>query len=199
MDLRLLTENILIFRFKNTPVYFSGATIAFLVFIFGWGMFIEDKYFYFIMSFITLSFLHELGHFYFIRRAEAKAHKISIHLFGGSVEYEHVDDPWESFLISSGGIMVQLLLIPIAYCFYYLYGPFENQAVQSVYFVFTIHNSIFVCINLLPIQGLDGYNIWRYLQQSLKTFNASRNFQSPRLNKAKTRKVLSFEKIKKEL
>lgn len=91
-------------------------------------------------------FFHDLGHLFFIRFFKYKINKITFYPFGGLILYECKNDSiFRFFLISVGGVLVNLLL----FIFFNFIG---NKLLADI-------NLFFILINLIPINPLDGAKI----------------------------------------
>lgn len=92
----------------------------------------------FLMIYLII-FLHELGHLFFINLFKRKIKNIEVHPYGIIIDlYEENSNNYKDLLISCGGIMINILLM-----------PFLNNELREINLYFLIFNS-------LPIYPLDG-------------------------------------------
>jgi Zn-dependent protease len=116
-----------------------------------------------LLSIVFIHFVHEIGHAFFLGIYGYNIEYVKIYAFGGACAYS--DDGAESkeLMISAGGILFQLLLMVIWYLIFYLFHVFDVNCfpaiIQTLTGFFIFLNSIIIIINLLPIKGLDGYEI----------------------------------------
>jgi len=127
-------------------IHYSFWLLAF-VFLFS-GLYME------LLLFLIVIILHECGHLTFCILFKQDVKKISLSAVGGllAVKFKNAR-AWELFLIYSGGIMINALLIFLALMIKdYQYSK-----------VFINYNIIFIIFNILPIHPLDGYKILELL------------------------------------
>ncbi len=124
-----------------------------------------------ILSFLII-IIHEIGHIFFLKIFKVSIDKITIYPFGGLITTHKLINypPLKELLISLGGIMNQILLIPIFKTL--LSSSYINS---YTYYLFMKLNLSILLFNLLPIIPLDGYlilssilNIWiPYLKSNI--------------------------------
>ena len=132
------------------------------IFLFTLLIFILIGRFKFIIYFMLLILVHELGHIFMSLLFKWKIDKIVILPFGGLTKYnEIINRPLkEEFFVSISGIVLQLILYKIIHNYIdYKYFGFIN------YFI--------IIFNLLPIYPLDGSKILNVLFNKLTSFKNS--------------------------
>jgi Zn-dependent protease len=112
-------------------------------------------------SYITIIFVHELGHAAIARRLGYEVTAIRIGLVHGRCEYEHPDSAWEASLVSWGGILAQLLVAALVFAIAgVVSGNLSDRFGPIVIFLGYI-NIIIAAVNLTPRAPFDGYLAWR--------------------------------------
>jgi len=154
-----------IFSVLGVPVYLHASAILALFF------FIATKGFVFglfaTIAFFLLMFIHELGHAVFVRYYRHELESINLYPLHGSCEY-YIDERFlPETLIIAGGLIFQVVVFIIWFSFVTvleLLGSYSLIAlIKPLTYIFLTINSITIVINLLPIRGLDGYELWRLL------------------------------------
>ena len=125
-------------------------------------MFILLGRFKFLVYFMVLILVHELGHIITSLIFKWKIDKIIILPFGGLTKYnEIINRPLiEEFLVSISGILLQLI-------FYNFIQNYIN------YNYFPIINNFIIIFNLLPIYPMDGSKILNVLFNKITNFKNS--------------------------
>lgn len=143
---------------KNTlnKIYFHP------IFLFTLLVFILIGRFRFIIYFMLLILVHELGHVLMSLLFKWKIDKIIILPFGGLTKYnELINRPLiQEFLVGISGILLQII-------FY----KFTHDYINYKYFSFI--NYFIIIFNLLPIYPLDGAKILNNLFNVITTFKNS--------------------------
>ena len=118
--------------------------------------------FRFIIYFMLLIIIHELGHVLVSKLFKWKIDKIIILPFGGLTKYNEIINRslMEEFLVAISGVIVQII-------FY----KFIHDYIDYKYFNFI--NYFIVIFNLLPIYPLDGSKILNVLFNVITTFKNS--------------------------
>ena len=118
--------------------------------------------FKFIIYFMSLILVHELGHIIMSLMFKWKIYKIIILPFGGLTKYnELINRPlMEEFLVAISGILLQLI-------FYNFIQNYIN------YRYFSLINYFIIVFNLLPIYPLDGSKILNVLFNKITNFKNS--------------------------
>lgn len=95
---------------------------------------------------IFVLMIHEIGHLLFIILFNNSVSNIIIYPFGGVINYELKNDfIYKELLITLGGVLFNLL-------FYLLFKMLKLELLANI-------NLVFLAINLIPIQPLDGSRI----------------------------------------
>ena len=132
------------------------------IFLFTLLIFILIGRFRFIVYFMMLILVHELGHILMSLFFKWKIDKIIILPFGGLTKYnEMINRPLiEEFLVSISGILLQLI-------FY----KFIHNYIDYKYFKFI--NCFIIIFNLIPIYPLDGSKILNVFFNKITSFKNS--------------------------
>ncbi len=117
------------------------------------------------LAFFSLMLSHELGHAYFVKKYGHRLLEVRVYPIHGMCLYEH-DARWRpETLVIAGGLLAQLALL---ICWLALLGILGFLAPVSairwldpVTYIFLPLNALTILINLLPLPGLDGYELWR--------------------------------------
>jgi stage IV sporulation protein FB len=140
-------------------------------------------YFYIFLSILSGDFktiiilyliiiFHELGHVYWLKKFKYSILKITIYPFGGITNYYSLvnHNIKEHILISLGGIINQIILIPIFYLLF-KYNLINNYS----YHLFNTYNAALIIFNLLPIIPLDGSKVYNlFLEYFLSYYLANK-------------------------
>jgi stage IV sporulation protein FB len=95
---------------------------------------------------IFVLLIHEIGHLLFIILFKNSVSNIIIYPFGGVINYELKNDfIYKELLITLGGVLFNLL-------FYLLFKMLKLELLANI-------NLVFLTINIIPIQPLDGSRI----------------------------------------
>jgi len=119
-------------------------------------------------AFAALILVHELGHFAAARALGLKVFAINISGLGGSCVTQAPRDVRGTFLLFSGGLAAQTVLLLLTLAVVAMQGHPESPVGQSVFFTFTVVNLVVAAINLVPgkIDGnlsTDGAVLWDLL------------------------------------
>ena len=127
-------------------------------------------YFNYFLIISIILIVHDLGHLFFMKLFHIYINKIEILPFGSMI---HTDIKYniesnKLFLISSGGVLFQLILNII---FYLLikYSLLSNYSYQ----IFLTYNKLIIIFNLLPIIPLDGSKIFISLIERFLSYKRS--------------------------
>lgn len=108
---------------------------------------------FFFETFIMFTILlcHELGHLFFLKKYKRKITNITFYVFGGVIKHSQGNNVsvLEDFLISFGGVFVNLILMIVFY----------KLNLQT----FLIINYCILLFNIIPINPLDGSKIMKSL------------------------------------
>lgn len=118
---------------------------------------IISGYINYLLIYLIIMFFHELGHILVIKILGYKINSLTIYPFGCIIETNiNLNIPsYHLFLISSAGILMQLLLFLI------------HTTNSYNYLIFTHLNISLIIYNLLPIIPTDGYKILMSLTENI--------------------------------
>ncbi len=121
-----------------------------------------------IVIILTICFIHELGHLFFIKLFHYQIISIEILPFGG---YTTIDQKINSninkdLIIALGGILSELVLMLVIYIF-------RNHLHIITYQLFIKYNIILILFNLLPIIPLDGSKLCNLFLEKLFSYHLS--------------------------
>lgn len=148
------------------------------------------------IAYLGLIILHEMGHAFFVKKYNHELEEIRIYPIHGVCFY-HVDEGWlTETLIFAGGLLVQLVVFIVWMIIMSSINALNLYALENllspISYIFIKINLITMIINLLPIQGLDGYELWlRFWEKTvIKWQKINHSF-----SKNKKRRQLPPEKI----
>jgi len=114
-----------------------------------------------VISYLGMIVIHELGHQFAAQKLQYRVHAISIYPLHGECEHDAPHSQWHSALIAWGGPLAQLILA-IPFAFWTFFGRSTTIAALDVIIaVFAVYSPIVALFNLLPIEPLDGKKAWR--------------------------------------
>ena len=119
------------------------------------------------IAFFILMFIHEIGHAFFVRYYKHELDSISLYPLHGICEY-YIDERYlPETLIIAGGLIFQAAVGLIWYALIAVLSLLKLNSVISLIepltYIFLSINLLAIVINLLPIKGLDGHELWRRL------------------------------------
>jgi len=113
------------------------------------------------LGFLGLILIHELGHALLVVRYRLGLTEIAVHGMGGYCRHQRSGSPFQEAVVAWGGVAAQAILLLVAYAWLLLFGPPRSSHSALLLHVFTSTNLLVICINLLPIEPLDGKKAWR--------------------------------------
>ena len=138
------------FRIKNCSVIITPLFCAFLC-----ALLLVDKTGLMLFGLLS-AMIHEFGHIFFIKFSKKRINKIVFHLGGIIIDCKGIVSYKNEFLISLGGCLFNLIALVISLSFYSIN---HNQVIL----LFGATNFALLIFNLIPIEGLDGLDLIRYL------------------------------------
>lgn len=115
----------------------------------------------YIVAYLGLIFIHEMGHAIVVRFYNFKVHELLIHGFGGSCFWSGFATKFQESLIAWAGIIAQVIIF-----LFFNFSPYfidfpKNSITESIFYVFIGPNLFIILINLLPIEPFDGAQAWK--------------------------------------
>lgn len=104
---------------------------------------------------------HELGHLALLRWCRVPVYFIGIHGFGGLVAFSGSARPYQRAVVAWGGVLAQLGIFVLAIAFAKLGVVPDYLTASSLYWMLVPVNLLFIIINLIPWEPLDGAMAWR--------------------------------------
>ena len=114
--------------------------------------------------------IHELGHFFIMKYYNIKVNYIYIYPYGGMIDSEILinTNSKKVFLISLGGVLIQLFL------FFLIFILFKLNIINEYYYlIFKKYNLFIIIFNLLPMYPLDGFKIFNSTFEMFFSFKKS--------------------------
>ncbi len=115
----------------------------------------------FILGFVLLVMLHELGHALLVWRTGHRVTGIEVTGLGGLCHWSGNATPFESSLIAWGGVLMQGALYAAVWIALRFAGPPPSAFVWSLLTVFLGANLWLITLNLIPLPPLDGAEAWQ--------------------------------------
>ena len=167
------TKSYKIFSLFGIPVYFHISVVAIiiaasLVSIFNINIIVWVICLYFLLL------IHEFGHAYLSRKLNCAVHYIQVFPIHGCCVHEDPGDLYSNSVIAWGGILFQL---PIFVAFAVLANSVnikQHYFLEIPVLCFTLYNILYIFINLLPIQSLDGSLAWKFFPLYFKYGKANK-------------------------
>lgn len=155
--------NLKIATYKNAPILLHASIVScFLFFI---SVYEVPSAIMAGVCFIVLMVAHEMGHAFYVVKYGHHLESIKIYPIHGVCEYSYDSERRLKILIFAGGLLVQFLLfwffialnyvlniLSLAEVILYI-GPANTVFIQLNFLIFVL--------NILPIPGLDGFEIWK--------------------------------------
>jgi len=115
----------------------------------------------FIVGFVLLVMLHELGHALLVWRTGHRVTAIEVTGLGGLCHWSGNATPFEESLIAWGGVLMQGALYAAVWIAIQYSGPPPDPFVGSLLSVFLGANLWLIALNLMPLPPLDGAEAWQ--------------------------------------
>ncbi len=155
--------------FRGVPVRLHWS-IAVGAYVFGGFRFIPAYW----AGFVLLILLHEIGHALLVQRYHLGVSEIVIHGAGGYCRHERAASSWQDSVIAWGGVLAQAVVYVIAVVVGRLAAPVTSPAAYQLLYLFTATNIWLICVNLLPIEPLDGKQAWALFPQLIRRLRSGR-------------------------
>lgn len=123
------------------------------------------------LAFAALILVHELGHALLVLRYRLGLTEVAVHGAGGYCQHGS-GSRFEEAAVAWGGVLAQLSLFVIVQVAALVLGPPRAAYTAQAYYVFTSANLWLVCINLIPVEPLDGAKAWPLLGMLVARFRA---------------------------
>lgn len=114
----------------------------------------------FILGFVLLVVLHELGHALMAWRYGHRVYAIEVTGLGGACSWSGNATPFEEAAIAWGGVLAQGVLYAGAWAWVHFVGPASSALSWGLIEAFTGTNLWLIAVNLMPIPPLDGAKAW---------------------------------------
>lgn len=123
------------------------------------------------LAYLLLILIHELGHAAALKYCRYQVTKVTMDGLGGKCHWIGSATWKETLLISSGGILAQLVVLAVGIAYMIIMSPIplSSDYLLQVLNVATLINILLIAFNLLPIQTLDGDTIWPLLIRLIKS------------------------------
>lgn len=117
--------------------------------------------------YLSILFIHELGHHYAAVRRGYHVYRIDVFPLHAVCRLEHPETPADLAFISAGGPLAQLLLaIPFTVCVL-VFGFTRFQTLNAVLAILGYFSPLLAIVNLIPIAPLDGKAAWTLIPLSV--------------------------------
>ncbi|HVM96054.1 MAG TPA: hypothetical protein VMT89_06680 [Candidatus Acidoferrales bacterium] len=115
------------------------------------------------IAFAVVILVHQLGHVFAIRVCGGSIRSVNATCFGGECSWSGVVNHQQRAAIALGGIVAQVALLTLAGPTLGLDGPIKGSFSGDFIYVLTVTNAFIAVVNLFPMRGLDGVEIWEML------------------------------------
>lgn len=132
---------------------------------------------WFILGFLTLVGVHELGHAFLVKRYGLQVEGIVFHGLGGECSFSGRVTQRKRSVIAWGGVAAQALMLIASLVWFTLSPPASEGAIVLQHALVTT-NLWMIGLNLLPLPGFDGHYAWRVLKG--KTASGVQRSRPPR-------------------
>jgi Zn-dependent protease len=115
-------------------------------------------------AFVMLMVAHEAGHAIAARRVHVRVHSIKLFMMHGLCEFDLPKYKIDHILIAWGGVLAQAVVFAVAFLLDFSLthvAPYADAMLQPMLVVFIPVNCLIAIINLIPLNGLDGFLAWR--------------------------------------
>lgn len=119
------------------------------------------SYFTGLLCIFLLTLVHELGHYFLIKRFGLITNSIVLLPILGYCDYYYSEYDYENYFIAWGGVFFQGILLIPSLLIFLLIPNIENQYLRNVILVLGPFNLITIIVNLLPMAFLDGARCWK--------------------------------------
>ena len=156
-----MTMWLTLFKYASAPVRVH-LSIA-LVFLFFYLKQEDISSIHYALSYLILILIHEMGHAYFARKCLYNVVSINIFPLHGACRFEHDSDHNTKILVFAGGLIAQAILFVSWGAVLGVLRILEQESLigylQPVTYSFIWVNVLIMILNVLPIPGLDGFEI----------------------------------------
>jgi hypothetical protein len=132
-----------------------------------------------VVAYYVTLLLHECGHAFVAGRENCHVYTVEVHAFHGLTTFS---DPWRHrsrILIAWGGVSMQMLVAGPAWACLWLLPPGASDSLRAALIVLGPVSSLWIAVNLVPIQGLDGELAWQLLRRRTGSANQVVQLRSP--------------------
>ncbi len=112
---------------------------------------------FFVLGYVVLILIHELGHMFAARRFKLNVHAITISGAGGMCYSDNPQTYREAFLFYGGGLIAQIILFFITIIFLFFFGYPTSEGGNAIVLTFLAVNLIFFVQNIIPGKFVSGH------------------------------------------
>ena len=139
-----------VFKIKGIPIYITWSIIiAIFLFLYLNGFDVISSLLS-ISAYIFLVFIHELGHFYFAKRAGLRVIEIQISAFGGHCLFEATKNRMSALLIIAGGVIFQIFVLAFSIAFVMVSKKEVLSFFEPLLLVLIHFNILLILVNVIP-------------------------------------------------
>ena len=147
------------------------------------------------LGYLFLVTAHEFGHAISLHRKHLWIDGVDIHGAGGSFRWGGRATPYQISRSAWAGIGVQGVILLVTLAIVSFTGPPQNKHLRELYYVFTVINIFIMLLNLLPLQGFDGFYAWRIFGHA---YRLGKDNKKRRVFLAKRRQLEEEERASKK-
>jgi len=156
---------------------------------------------FYILTYLLIIVLHEAGHAIVAKILKYKVDTIFLTPFYATCEFEEPYYAFELQLIASAGIAVQIIILLFAIIIITFFNTYIDLVFLDILKVVCVgFNSTLILLNLLPLDPLDGYHIWKFHINFIQTLKNVRPIKSKLIKqKPKTEMEILIAEITKKM
>ena len=150
-----------LFNYADAPVRVHLSII--LVFVYFYLKHADVSAIYYAFSYLVLILVHELGHAYYAHKCQYRILSVDIFPIHGVCKFEHDSNSDPRIIVYAGGLIAQFILFVIWAA---LLGALRLSDLgqlalylKPITYSFIWLNLFMAVLNMLPIPGLDGFEI----------------------------------------
>ncbi len=144
----------------NVPLLVHWSVPAVALFILGTGIHHLANAAAWVVGYLAILIIHELGHHFAAEWRRTRVIAISIYPLHGSCQFELPRSPSDEAIIAFGGPAAQFIVAAPFALFIKLFGSTGIAPIDILLAALGVISPIVACFNLLPIAPLDGHRIW---------------------------------------
>lgn len=169
-----------VFNIHAVPVFVHWSFPTAGLLISAWVGFNPKEAGYYIIAYLFLIAIHELGHAAAAGLSGLKVFAVYVSGAGGLCTFEPPRKIRQAFFIYAAGLLAQLALFGITVAYFVVIGLPETRLGQCFAGTFTFVNILMMVVNIIPAKpkndiANDGYLLWKLLRSDSQQIIAANN------------------------